>query len=148
LLLRLNVVGGAKAGLAPCLVAEGFGEPVAELGVLASEPVDALVGACEVGEQGGPADGRAGARRVGRLGGLGGDQRVQVAVSVEQAAVDAGFSELVMIIYLRRAVVPFARGVEDGGDHQVGGVMVEPGEGVAEIYRGSVGEAGREAQDW
>jgi hypothetical protein len=25
--------------------------------------------------------------------------------------------------------------------------MVEPGEGVAEIYRGSVGEAGREAQD-
>jgi hypothetical protein len=68
-------------------------------------------------------------------------------VAVEECAVDAGVSELVMIMDLRSVATSLARGMEDGGDYQVDGVIVEPGEGVAEIQREPVGQAGREAQD-
>lgn len=66
-------------------------------------------------------------------------------LSVTALARTAGFSELVMIMDLRWVVASIARGMEDGGDHQVGGALVEPGEGVTEIHRDSVGNAGREA---
>lgn len=52
----VDVVRGAEAGHPPRLVAEGFGQAVTQLSVLAGEAVCSVVGASEVGEQGGAAD--------------------------------------------------------------------------------------------
>jgi hypothetical protein len=94
----VDVVGAAESGLTPCLFAEGLRESVAQLGVFSHEPVDAVVRAREIGDQGGATDRGAGDRRGGRLGGLGQDQGVQVGVPVEEGAINGCFSELRMTL--------------------------------------------------
>jgi len=143
----VDVVGCAEPGLAPGLLAEQFGQPFLELLGACGQAGAALLGGQQVGLQRGSADRGPDAGGVRRLGFGGVDLFEQVGVPVEEGAVDPGFSELRMIMDLRWAAAPFARSTEDGGYHQVDVVMVEPGEGVAEIHRDSVGKAGRKSQD-
>ena len=85
----VDVGGGAQPGLAPCLLAECLGEPFLEVLDSGVEPVGAFVRGEQVGLQGGSGDGRAGAVAGGGWFGVGGvDLLEQVAVSVEEAAVD------------------------------------------------------------
>ena len=84
----------AEPGLAPDLLAERLGQALFELLGAGSEPEGAFVGGKQVRLQRGPADGRAGAAAGGRAGLRGVDLAEQVAVPVEESAVDGGFSEL------------------------------------------------------
>jgi len=103
LLLKLAVLLGEAAGiggrgepgLLPGLLAERLGQAVFELPDAAGEPESPLVGGGQVGLQGGAGDARpAGLAACGRGGFEGVDLGEQVAVPVEEAAVDSGFSEL------------------------------------------------------
>ena len=91
---RVDVGGGAEPGFAPGLVAERFGQAGFELLDAGGEPESALVGGEQVSLQGGRGDGRAGAAVRGRAGLGGVDLAEQVAVPVEERAVDGCFSEL------------------------------------------------------
>ena len=93
---RVDVGGGAEPGFAPGLVAERFGQAFFELLDAGDEPESALVGGEQVSLQGCPGDGRAGSGGRASLGGV--DLAEEVAVPVEERAVDRGFSELKMII--------------------------------------------------
>ena len=98
----VDVGGGAEPGFAPGLVAERLGQAFFELLDAGGEPQSALVGGEQVGLQRCPGDGRAGGA-AGERAGLGGVDLVeQVAVPVEERAVDGGFSELKMIIDIVR----------------------------------------------
>lgn len=90
----LDVVGAAESALPPRLFAEGLGESVAQLGVFPHEPVDTVMRAREIGDQGGAADRGPGGRRGGWLGGLGDDQGVQVGVPIKEGAINALLTEL------------------------------------------------------
>jgi hypothetical protein len=72
----VDVVGAAEPGLTPCLLAQCFGEPVTQLCVLADEPVDAIVCACEISDQGGSAGCWPSGRCGGWFGGFGQDHGV------------------------------------------------------------------------
>jgi hypothetical protein len=78
----------------PCLLAEHLRQAAFELADAGCEAGGAFPGGEQVGLQGGPADGRAGAGCVRRLCLQGVELPEQVAVPVEERAVDSGFSEL------------------------------------------------------
>jgi hypothetical protein len=87
----VDIDGRVQPGFAPCLLPECLGEPFLEVLYSGVEPVGALVRGEEVGLQGGSGDRRAGAVTGSGWLGVGGvDLLEQVAVSVEEAAVDAG----------------------------------------------------------
>ncbi len=93
----VEVGGRAEPGLAPGLLAEGFGEAFFELPDAGVQPERAFVRGEQVGLQRGAGDARPGglvAAGGGRGGLEGVDLGEQVAVPVEEAAVDPGFSEL------------------------------------------------------
>ena len=93
----VDVGGRAEPGFAPGLLAERFGEAFFELPDAGGEPQGAFVGGEQVGLQGCAGDGRAGGAAGGGRGGLEGvDFLEQVAVPVEEGAVDGCFSELGM----------------------------------------------------
>ena len=85
-----DVIGLAEAGLAPDLLAESLGEAVLELADAGGQAGGALVGGEQVGLQRGPGDGGSVSRPGGRLGLAGMDLGEQVAVPVEEGAVDPG----------------------------------------------------------
>ena len=85
----VDVGGRAEPGLAPGLLAERFGQTVFQLADACAEPGGAFVGGEQVGLQRGPGDGRPGCVARGWRGGFQGvDLAEQVAVPVEEAAVD------------------------------------------------------------
>jgi len=90
----IDAGGCAEPGFPPGLLAERLGQALFELLGAGSEPEGAFVGGKQVRLQSGPADGRAGAAAGGRAGLRGVDLAEQVAVPVEESAVDGGFSEL------------------------------------------------------
>ena len=85
---RVDADRGAEPGFAPGLVAGRFGQAGFELLDAGGEPESALVGGEQVSLQGGRGDGRAGAGAGGRAGLGGVDLAEQVAVPVEERAVD------------------------------------------------------------
>ena len=90
-----GVGGGGEPGLVPGLLAERSGQAVFELPDAAGEPECAFVGGGQVGLQRSVGDARPAGLAVCGRGGLEGvDLGEQVAVPVEEAAVDSGFSEL------------------------------------------------------
>jgi hypothetical protein len=77
------------------LLAECFGEPFFELAGAGGEPQGAFAGGEEIGLQGRAGDSRAGGSGSGGRGGFEGvDLFQQVAVAVEEGAVDALLTEL------------------------------------------------------
>ncbi|MEQ4611460.1 hypothetical protein ABMX48_36620 [Streptomyces cavourensis] len=85
-----GVVGTADAGLAPDLVTEDFAEALFEPADLGGEAGTAGVGGSEVGLERCAGDGRAvAAGGGGGFGGLGVDLGEEVAVAIEEGAVDA-----------------------------------------------------------
>ncbi|MEU9376485.1 hypothetical protein AB0D94_22295 [Streptomyces sp. NPDC048255] len=86
-----GVLGSADAGLAPDLLAQDLAEPRFEAAGVSGDAGGAGVGGEQAGLEGGPADGwPAAAGGGGRFSGLGMDLAEQVAVAVEEGAVDAG----------------------------------------------------------
>jgi hypothetical protein len=91
----VDVVGRAESGLAPGVLVEQFGQACLELLGSGGHASTAVLGGEQVGLQGGSADRGPTAGRLG-LGGV--DLFEQVAVAVEEGAVDPRFSELEMIL--------------------------------------------------
>ncbi len=155
----VGVVGGAEPGVVPCLGAERLGETLFELADPASETSDALLGVEQLGLQGRPGE----HRRVGG-GGLcrgGVDLFEEVAVAVEEAAVDAGVTcdaadgDLVSLVdrvvegfegALAAAAgvvaLSFRQGVRVGGGHGLGSVPGRAAHQVAQPGSGRWREAG------
>ena len=91
----IDAGGCAEPGFPPGLLAERLGQALFELLGAGSEPEGAFVGGGQVCLQRGPGDGRPGAFAGGGRAGFDGvDLAEQVAVPVEESAVDGGFSEL------------------------------------------------------
>ena len=86
----VDVVGGAESGLAPGVLAEQFGQAGLELVGAGGHAGAALLGGEQVGLQGGAGDRGPAAGGVGWLGFGGVDLFEQVAVAVEEGAVDPG----------------------------------------------------------
>jgi hypothetical protein len=85
----VDIVRFAEPGLAPGVFAEGVGEPMFEVLDAGVETGGTFVGGEQVGLQRGPGDRRADTLAGGgRLGGESVDLSEQVAVAVEEAAVD------------------------------------------------------------
>ena len=109
LLQGVDVGGGAEARFAPGLLAERFGQALFELPDAGGEPQCPFVCREQVRPQGRAGDARPGGAVAG--GGRGGFEGVdllqQVAVPVEECAVDAGFSELKTIIDIDRLMAAF-----------------------------------------
>ena len=100
--------GCAEPGFTPRLFAERIGQPLLELPDAGAEPDGAFVGGEQVSLQGCAGDGGAGGVSRGRRGGFGRvDLLQQVAVPVEEGAVDAGFSELKAIIDIDHLMAVF-----------------------------------------
>jgi hypothetical protein len=105
---RVDVGGCAEPGFTPGLLAECFGEPFLELPGAGGEAEGAFVGGEQVRLQGRAGDARAGGAAGGRRGCFEGvDFLQQVAVPVEEGAVDRGFSELKAIIDIDRVMAVF-----------------------------------------
>jgi hypothetical protein len=91
----VDVGGDTEPGLAPGLLAECLGQALFEVLDSAVEPDGSFVGGEQVCLQRGPGDGRTGGVAGGWRGGLQGvELGEQVAVAVEEGAVDAPFTEL------------------------------------------------------
>jgi len=91
----IDAGGCAEPGFPPGLLAERLGQAVFELLDAGMQPDGALAGGEQAGVQRRPGDGRAGAAAGSGRASLGGvDLAEQVAVPVEESAVDGGFSEL------------------------------------------------------
>jgi hypothetical protein len=86
----VDVGGGAEPGLAPCLVAESFGQAFFQVLDAAAEPDGAFVCCEEVSLQRGPGDGGTGAVVGGLLSLEGVDLLQQIAVPVDERPVDSG----------------------------------------------------------
>jgi hypothetical protein len=103
LVQRVDVGGCAEPGFTPGLLAECFGEPFLELPGAGGEAEGAFVGGEQVRLQGRAGDAGAGCVAGGGRGCFEGvDFLQQVAVPVQEGAVDGGFSELKMIIDIAR----------------------------------------------
>jgi hypothetical protein len=95
----VDVGGCREPGLTPGLFAERLRQPFFQLPDAGVQPDGAFMGSEQVRLQGCPGDGGPRAVAGGRRSGLEGvDLLEEVAVPVEEGAVDRGFSELKMII--------------------------------------------------